>query len=279
MEVGTLLGACRLVVSSVATLLCLAAVAGEPLDPTRDANCCNVLELRQYTLYAGHRDGFIDLFDTTFADPLDATGMTVIGQFRDLDRPDHFVWLRGFQNMETRPKELAEFYGGELWHRYRDQANSSIADSDNVLLLQPALPDLRFKTVHRRPGGLTNSSVQAGGLIVATLFYATPDSLASFGEFFRGRLRARAEAAGAQSLAEYVTSPELNNYPKLPVRTGEHMYVWIAQFRSPEGYAAYEARLKSDKHWEELWPVARGKLARDPEVLRLRPTPRSRLQG
>ena len=28
--------------------------------------------------------------------------MTIIGQFRDLDRPDMFVWLRGFDGMEAR---------------------------------------------------------------------------------------------------------------------------------------------------------------------------------
>ena len=269
----------QLAASAITTFLCLAAPADERMDTTRDPSCCNVLELRQYTLYPGHRDGFIDLFDSTFADPLDATGMTVIGQFRDLDRPDRFVWLRGFQNMEARPKELAAFYDGELWHRHRDQANSSIDDSDNVLLLQPALPTLRFKSVLQRPSGLKNSGVHTSGLIVATLFYARPDSLSAFGEFFRGHLRARVEAAGAQSLAEYVTSAEPNNFPRLPIRTGEHIYVWIAQFHDPAAYAAYEARLKSDKNWGQLWPAAREKLARDPEVLRLSPTPRSRLQG
>ena len=274
------LRACSVAACSVATLLGLSAVAGEPMnmDTSRGSDCCNVVELRQYTLYAGHRDSFIDLFDTTFADPLDATGMTVIGEFRDLDRSDRFVWLRGFQNMEIRPKELSAFYDGELWHRYRDQANSSIDDSDNVLMLQPALPDLRFQRILQRPGQ-GDSSIQTSGLVTVTLFYAKTDSLTSFGEFFRSHLRARSKAAGAQSLAEYVTSAEPNNFPRLPVRAGEHIYVWIAQFTDPTAYAAYEARLKSDKQWNKSWPAAREMLVRDPEVLRLSPTSRSRLRG
>src|SRR5580700_4776030 len=108
-------------------------------------SCCNVVELRQYTLHAGRREPFIELFDRTFADPLDATGMTVIGQFRDLDRPDRFVWLRGFQDMPSRARELAAFYDSNLWHAYRNEANASIDDSDNVLLLEPASPTVRFK--------------------------------------------------------------------------------------------------------------------------------------
>jgi hypothetical protein len=37
--------------------------------------------------------------------------MTVIGQFRDADRPDHIIWLRGFPNMTRRHAALEAFYG------------------------------------------------------------------------------------------------------------------------------------------------------------------------
>src|ERR1700733_10215535 len=134
----------------------LIAAAAWPLEGAQQTHsfdsCCNVVELRQYTLHPGRREPFIELFDGTFADPLDATGMTVIGQFRDLDRPDRFVWLRGFQDMSSRAKELAAFYDSELWHAHRNEANASIDDSDNVLLLVPASRALRFKDIPPRPG-------------------------------------------------------------------------------------------------------------------------------
>jgi hypothetical protein len=38
--------------------------------------------------------------------------MAVVGQFRDTDDPDHFVWLRGFPDMETRAEALGRFYHG-----------------------------------------------------------------------------------------------------------------------------------------------------------------------
>ena len=38
--------------------------------------------------------------------------MRVIGQFTDLDRPDHFVWLRGFADMAARRAGLESFYAG-----------------------------------------------------------------------------------------------------------------------------------------------------------------------
>jgi hypothetical protein len=260
-------------------LSCLLFARGSPAvgspGPQADASCCSVVELRQYTLHPGRREPFIELFDGTFADPLDATGMTVIGEFRDLDRPDRFVWIRGFQDMSSRARELAAFYDSDLWHARRNEANASIDDSDNVLLLEPASPALRFKDIPSRPAAGARN-----GLVVATLYYAKPNALSAFEALFARSLRRHTEAAGARTLAAYVTSTQKNNFPRLPVRAGEEIFVWLAEFTSPDAYAAYETRLRADRKWAGvLWPSAREQLVRDPEVLRLTPTPRSRLRG
>src|SRR6266513_4125333 len=102
--------------------------------------CCPIVELRQYTLHPGKRDAFIDLFDRQFVESQEAVGTRVIGQFRDHDDPNRFVWLRGFRDMPSRAQALQEFYGGPVWKTHREAANAAIVDSDNVLLLRPALP-------------------------------------------------------------------------------------------------------------------------------------------
>src|SRR5881396_4339765 len=85
----------------------------ENLERSRSAqHYCPVVELRQYTLHPGMRDTLIELFDREFVEPQEALGMKVIGQFRDLERPDRFVWLRGFSDMPSRKQMLADFYGG-----------------------------------------------------------------------------------------------------------------------------------------------------------------------
>ena len=61
-----------------------------------------VVELRQYTLRPGGRDVLVELFDREFVESQEALGMEIVGQFRDLDRPDRFVWLRGFPDMVRR---------------------------------------------------------------------------------------------------------------------------------------------------------------------------------
>lgn len=81
------------------------AAAAAPLSST-------VLELRDYTLRPGQRETLIDLFEREFIESQEQHGMAMIGQFRDLDRPDHFVWLRGFADMLLRAQALAAFYDG-----------------------------------------------------------------------------------------------------------------------------------------------------------------------
>src|SRR4029450_5728460 len=70
--------------------------------PVNTQTCCQVVELRQYTLYPGRRDALIDLCDREFVESQEATGIVVIGQFRDMDNPDRFIWLRGFADMPAR---------------------------------------------------------------------------------------------------------------------------------------------------------------------------------
>src|SRR5687767_12064427 len=96
-----------------------------------------VVELRQYTLHPGRRDELITLFEREFVHTQEAAGIAVLATFRDLDGPDRFVWLRGFADMASRAEALQCFYGGPAWQAHRDQANATMVDSDDVLLLRP----------------------------------------------------------------------------------------------------------------------------------------------
>src|SRR6267142_1534331 len=109
-------------------------------DAESPQTCSPIVELRQYTLHPGKRHLLIDLFDREFVEPQEALGMRVIGQFRDLDNRNRFVWLRGFSDMSSRARALEDFYGGPVWKAHREAANATMVDSDNVLLLRPAHP-------------------------------------------------------------------------------------------------------------------------------------------
>jgi len=135
-----------------------------------------VVELRQYTLHPGQRDTLIDLFDRELVETQEAVGMTVLGQFRDLDNADRFVWLRGFAGMPARAEALARFYAGPVWQAHRTAANATMIDSDNVLLLRPVGTSMPLEAWRR-------SKAPAGALLAVVCPLATaPD--ARFGAAF-----------------------------------------------------------------------------------------------
>ena len=202
-----------------------------------------VLELRQYTLVPGGRDVLIDLFDSELIGPQEATGMDIVGQFRDLDDPNRFVWLRGFPTMEERAESLTTFYTGPVWKAHSTAANATMVSVDDVLLLRPARSGSAFALAGERRNGSTR------GLVAARVEQLDDEAVARFEQ---ETAPAIAEQGGSL-LGYFVTEPSENTFPALPVREGEQVLVWFAAF--PD---------------EALLP---------PDALRLEPTARSLLHG
>jgi NIPSNAP len=250
---------------------------GESLEQTR--LCCPVVELRQYTLHPGKRDVLIDLFDREFIEPQETLGIKVIGQFRDLDHPDRFVWLRGFSDMTSRAKALSDFYGGPVWKTHREAANVTMIDSDNVLLLRPALRTSGFplEDMQRPPVG---SQEVPASLVVAIIYYFERPVSPDFINFFEHTLKPVATSLGATISAYFVTENSENTFPALPVRENENVFVWFSTFQDTVGYENYEAALAQSEQWrDEVSAGLTRYLDRAPEVLKLSPTARSKLRG
>jgi NIPSNAP len=239
--------------------------------------CCPIIELRQYTLHPGKRDVLIDLFDREFVESQEALGMKVIGQFRDLDNPNRFVWLRGFRDMPSRAQALKDFYGGSVWKAHREAANATMIDSDNVLLLHPANPTSGFslESKTRPPAG---SNETRSELIVAVIYYLDAPVDAGFVEFFEKTMKPEVSSSRASVLAYFVTEHSENTFPALPVREGENVFVWFARFDDPAAYQRHIAALTQSPRWRDeiSKELARG-LKREPEILKLSPTTRSLL--
>jgi len=246
----------------------------EPASPAS----CPVVELRQYTLKPGRSDELIELFERHFIEGQEQHDMQILGQFRRCTDPDQFVWLRGFPDMEARRQALQGFYSGPIWQEHRRAANDTMIDSDNVLLLRPvrATSGLRCDPSIRPAMNAQNAT---GGIILATVytFGAPIDSL--FIDFFETKIAPVLCAAGAVLLGHYITEPAENTFPQLPVREGEHVFVWFASFADEEAYAAYQMALAESSAWTTSFIQAlQGWLSRPEEVLELIPTRRSLLR-
>jgi hypothetical protein len=246
-------------------------------DAQPPQTCCPIVELRQYTLHPGKRDVLIDLFDREFVESQEALGMKVIGQFRDLDNSNRFVWLRGFRDMPSRAQALKDFYGGPVWKTHREAANATMIDSDNVLLLHPATPTSRFSLESKTRPPAASSEIRSE-LIVATIYYFDAPVDAAFVEFFEKTVKPAVIGSGATVLAYFVTEHSENTFPALPVRQGENVFVWFAHFNDRAAYERHIAALTQSPPWrDEISKELARRLKREPEALKLSPTTRSLL--
>ena len=222
-----------------------------------------VVELRQYTLRPGQRDVLIDLFDRELVESQEAEGMAIVGQFRDLDDPDRFVWIRGFGSMPARARALAAFYGGPVWRANSAAANATMIDSDNVLLLRPVTARSGFPApAEGRPAA--GSTQASPSRVLVTIYQRDQPFDQAFADFFDRQVRPALIEARATPLACLQTEPAENTFPALPVRTGENVFVWLARFPGQAHLDAYLRQL--------------GSSADAPQRLRLAPTARSLLR-
>lgn len=244
----------------------------------RDAEPWPVVELRRYRLRPGRRDALIELFDRELVEPQEAVGLHVLGQFRDLDHPDTFVWLRGFRQRSERADALAAFYQGPVWAQHKDAANATMVDSDDVLLLRPLDPDDGLGVDRAARPGFGEPS-GSPGLVTVGQWPVKPSSADAVAERFEQDVRPRLERAGAQVAAAYRSEHAANDYPALPVREGEEVLVWIGRFDDEEAHRAFSETLARDTEWLIVKRDLERHLDGATLELRLVPTGRSALVG
>jgi hypothetical protein len=213
----------------------------------------------------------VELFDREFVESQEAVGIELIGQFRDLDRPDRFVWLRGFPDMELRRAALEAFYGGAVWKAHSRAANATMVDVDDVLLLRPLPSTSGFGPQPPRPA--PGAPMPASVLAVTICSLDRPVDVA----VVELQLLPALATTSSPPLATFVEEPSENTFPALPVRAGEHVLVWIQRIlaRGTAGSEAPDAPVRASRDLaRDLLP----RLVAAPVQLRLEPTPRSRLR-
>ena len=235
-----------------------------------------VLELRQYMIVAGKRDACVALFEREFIESQEALGMRLLGQYRDMDDANRFVWLREFTDMAHRAPALTSFYTGPVWKAHRDEANPMLDDNDNVLLLKPA-SGRDFAPAAAR--AVIGASALPHGMVVATIHYLWKDPGEGFATFFESRMRPALEAAGLPVLGAFVTETQPNDFPRLPVRQSEKVFVWFTRVVDQAAYDRAQAMLHALPAWRDGIAAALADAEeRAPQILRLAPTPRAALR-
>ena len=246
------------------------------MNPTSfETNALEVFELRQYTLHPHMRDVLIDLFDREFLESQDAVGMPVLGQFRDLDNANSFVWLRGFANMQARHAALGAFYGGPVWQAHRDAANATMITFDNVLLLRPAWSGagLSIDLKHRAD---KSAVTIPKGFVDFTIFHLKQEASAELIELCELHMAQVLREGGAVRQGWYINETSENTFAQLPVRTGESVLAGLALFEDEDSYKRFGA----SRAWQQkITPQLQSYLIKPSQPHRLQPTARSALHA
>ena len=227
----------------------------------------NAFELRQYAMRPGRRDALITLFEREFVETQEAAGIRLIGLFRDLDRPDRFVWIRGYPDQAARRPALETFYNSDHWFAHRAATNATMNSSDDVLLLRPLTPGLAPDVSVPIPTG-EQPGRDVVVLGVHRLEGADDPLAAAFGTALADALA----AAGLAVATAGITDPTPNSFPRHPVREGERVLVWLSLQPDERAANAVLARARADPRLAPLFAASL-------QLMRLQPTARSRLQG
>lgn len=174
-------------------------------------------------MHPGTGETLTEVFDDDLIEAQEALGMQVLGQFRDLDDPDTFVWLRGFPDVGGRGAALEGFCDGPVWAEHAPVANATMVSFDDVLLLRPV--------DSLRPG--------AGVGQYAIVIHPA----------------AGAPELPADALAVWQTNRSPNEFPRLPVRQDVDVVVWLAPLTGDEAERWLGAEVL------RLEPTARSRLS------------------
>ncbi|GAA3924262.1 NIPSNAP family protein [Actinomadura viridis] len=249
-----------------------------PSPAVQPADGRPIVELRRYTLRPGERDTLIGLFDREFVETQEAVGIDVIGQFRDEDDPDRFVWLRSFPDMRSRAGSLTAFYlEGEAWKAHGPAASATMLDSSDVLLLRPSALGAGFRPKEGRPP--VGSGTLPSSRVMVTLYFLNAPAGDAFLRFFDAQVSPLMAEMGAAPIATLVTEHAENTFPRLPVREGENVFAWFAAFENADRLREHQERLARSPEWTvKTLPRLTDFLSAPAEQWRLAPTARSLLR-
>ena len=246
-------------VALAALLLAAPALAVE-----EDAGFSSFLELRVYSaLDERARDRFLEYFEEHYLESQEVVGMRIWAQFRDLETPSQFVWLRGYRDMESRAEGLMSFYTSPVWEETSPEVGTMLAGASHVHFLEPVKAADGFAADLRRPTLLSEEPErERPGVVVVQVFLVEEEPFETVIDDLRDGLISPLVAAGAGSLGLFRSSEEPNNIPQLPYIEDEPVVVWFASFQSARAYEQAQAMIEIDRTPMEVFVLKPGSRSR-----------------
>jgi hypothetical protein len=204
-----------------------------PAPDTGNKNS-KVIELRNYLIKTGEAQNFNTLFSEHFLKPMQEMGVSILGKYKIKDSDDHFVWIRGYENMEQRVTFLNDFYyRNEEWKKYKKNANEIIRNSDNVYLLRPL-----------DEAAMGNPFSGPAKSFVVIDFYTANSRLDELTDFYTKEYLPILKSLNFE-ISLWVSETTENDFPQLPVFQDKNLLVAITFFESEKEYNTKLRKLKS----------------------------------
>ena len=210
------------------------------------------IELRNYLIRPGQRDNYITTFETKLVDTLNLMRNYVFGQFRVKDAQDNFVWIRGFESMDSRKEDLKRFFTSEFWKRNQSAPGKYLLNYMNVYLLRPIdiYDQDNLKTFKGEWFG------KSKGVVVVD-FYVANERRPQLIAFVKSKYDSIVRAAGVNNISYWVSEPEPNNYPDLPVFQDKNLLVSISIFKDEKTYRSISENVVKSMGTELMYEMLR----------------------
>ena len=85
--------------------------------------------------------------------------------------------------------------------------------------------------------------------MIATVYYFNAPVSNDFVDYFERTLKPVVTDSGGSVLAYFVSENSANNFPALPVREGEHVFVWFMRFADQAAYERHVEVLSRSPRW------------------------------
>jgi hypothetical protein len=249
-----------------------------PRGTGRIHTCCSLLEAFRYVVPPGQEKALTQLFNDETALLGDSGYVQDVALLRDIDRPNTYVWLRGFQTEAA----LRPFYYGPAWSAHRETLDRMGIRIDSAYSLHAGTYTRGFTLGER----LTpRNAYKAGGLVVATVY--TFDWSRSGGAPSAPSLVPIMAAAGGRPLALFETygwvlDPPAANGERMPNAAGRApptrsrmvaLFTWLPDIAA---YERYIAALDSDPQYRDVMAPIERSVTASIAVWRLAPLAGSR---
>lgn len=213
-----------------------------------------VIELRNYLIKTGYRDYFIDFFEHIAVDTLNARGNYVLGQYRVKGSPNSFFWIRGFDDMTSRPEALEAFYSSSYWKQHESVPLTYVAGYTNVYLLKPL--NLTDKRTDSTSGFEMDWFGKQKGLAVVD-FYVANEMRTQWIDFVATYYDSVMRASGVKEVSYWISETSPNNFPSLPVFQDKNLLVTITFFKDELQYNNTKKKIESSMNEKDKFDMNR----------------------